>query len=83
MEHLIPEALGGLLTCEFICQRCNSTFGASFEAKARSDPSVRIAIGKLHAQIPNLARKLNDHQEFYTAGVGPSSRGYIRGGESS
>lgn len=80
-EHIVPEALGGKLTCEFLCKSCNSACGASFEAKARTDPSIRIAIERLRPQIPRLADELTENQGYLAVGAGPKSRGYVREGE--
>ena len=51
-EHVIPEALGGDLTCYFLCKPCNDVFGSSFEAKAKTDPAIRIAVRNLRSEIP-------------------------------
>ena len=80
-EHLIPEALGGTLTCTFLCPHCNSTLGASFEAAARVDPSIRIAAYNLQAQMPELAKKLSENQSVLVHGPGGQERGKIRRGE--
>ena len=80
-EHLIPEALGGALTCTFLCTHCNSTSGASFEAAARADPSILIAVRNLKAQIPELAKKLSDNQPVLVQGPGGQERGKIRSEE--
>jgi hypothetical protein len=69
-EHLLPEALGGILTCTFLCTHCNSTLGASFEAAARADPSIRIAVRNLQAQMPELATKLSEDQPVLVQGPG-------------
>jgi HNH endonuclease len=80
-EHLIPEALGGTLTCTFLCTHCNCTLGVSFEAAARTDPSIRIAIRNLQAQMPELAKKLSENQPVLVQGLGGQERGKIRRGE--
>lgn len=80
-EHIVPEALGGKLISKLLCQGCNSTLGASIEAKARSDPSVRIAVERLREQIPDLARRLMENQNFLANGPGPKTSGFIRGEE--
>ena len=80
-EHLIPEALGGTLTCTFLCTLCNSTLGSSFEAEARADPSIRLAVGNLQAQMPELAKKLSEDQPVLVKGPGGKERGKIQGGE--
>jgi hypothetical protein len=81
LEHLIPAALGGVLTCSFLCGKCNSTLGASFEAAAKADPSIRIAVSNLQSHIPGLASKLTENQQFISQGPGGLERGKIRGGK--
>jgi hypothetical protein len=81
VEHLIPQALGGILTSDLLCGACNSSLGASFEAAARSDPSIRIAVWNLRARIPNLAEKLTENQTYLGSGPGGTERGVIRNGE--
>lgn len=80
-EHLIPEALGGNLTCDFLCRPCNSRLGATFEAAARNDPSIRISAQKLQESIPNLADKLRENQDFFVDGPDGRNRGRIRTGD--
>jgi hypothetical protein len=63
-EHIIPRALGGQLTCEFLCKSCNETFGNTFESKARTDPSVRLAIHNLSAQLPELYASIENGQRY-------------------
>ena len=80
-EHIIPDSLGGILTCKFLCTSCNSSLGKSFEAAVRSDPSVRIAIGNLGSEIPNLFQKLTNNQDYIGIGPGGTDRGVIRNGQ--
>ena len=79
-EHLIPRALGGILTCRFLCRTCNSRFGSEVEAFAKSDPSVLLAVGQLQGQIPELWRRLIEDQPHSATGAGPGGSGYIRDG---
>ena len=79
-EHIIPSSLGGILTCTFLCRACNSDLGAYLEALAKTDPSIRLAIGHLHTQIPELARKLTEGQAFISHGPGGKSQGTIKNG---
>ena len=51
-EYVIPAALGGKLKCDFLCKPCNDFFGSSFEAKARTDPAIRIAVAPASAGTP-------------------------------
>jgi hypothetical protein len=61
-EHVIPEALGGILTCKFLCKSCNDSFGKGFEARAKTDPSIRLAIGNLRDKLPNLYNSIEQNQ---------------------
>ena len=81
-EHLIPDALGGVLTCDFLCKDCNSTLGSSFEAQAKKDPDIQVARHKLQGQISDeLAEKLYDGQSVLIQGPGGQEPGKIRKGE--
>jgi hypothetical protein len=80
-EHVLPQALGGNLTCRFLCKQCNSDLGAKFEGFAKSDPVIQSTIGELHAVVPSLVRQLTDGQTYITKGPGGKSRGRVRGGE--
>src|SRR5262249_33190043 len=74
-EHLIPESLGGRLVTKFLCQPCNSTFGSRADVIARSDPSIRLAIGNLAKRLPSLAQKLSENQSY----VAKSAGGWVKG----
>jgi hypothetical protein len=63
-EHIIPAALGGVLTCEFLCKKCNDAFGATFEAKAKTDPAIRNAIRHLRDQLPELHASMENGQAY-------------------
>ena len=81
-EHLIPDALGGVLTCDFLCRDCNSTLGYSFEAEARTDPDIQLARHKLQGQMSDeLAQKLFEGQSVLIQGPGWQEPGKIRKGE--
>ena len=80
-EHIIPSSLGGSLTCNFLCKKCNSTLGANIEAAAKTDPSVRIALKNLEGSIPDLVAQIHEGQKFVSNGPGGKSRGKIRGGQ--
>ena len=84
-EHVIPRALGGIITCDFVCQSCNSKMGAGFERLAKSDPSIRLAIGNLSQELPKLYSSIEDGQEHILATavgqiVGKYRDGEIQGG---
>jgi hypothetical protein len=80
-EHVIPEAVGGRLTVDFLCGKCNSNLGARHEALVRIDPTVRLLANELTSQIPKLVAMLSEGQRV--VGIGPDGRspGYIRKGE--
>ena len=80
VEHLIPGALGGSLSCRFLCRACNSWLGRKVEAFARSDPSVLIAVHKLHGQIPEQLHRLVEHHPHIAIGEGPRTSGHLRDG---
>ena len=81
-EHLIPDALGGVLTCDFLCKDCNSSLGSSFEAQARKDPDIQVARHKLQGQMSEeLAEKLYEGQPVLIHGSGGQEPGKIRKGE--
>lgn len=80
-EHLIPEALGGKLTCEFVCKFCNSKMGGGFERSAKTDPSIRIAIGNLSNELPDLYAAIEEGQEHIVNTNIGTVIGKYRGGE--
>jgi HNH endonuclease len=80
-EHIIPSSLGGILTCSFLCRACNSDLGAYLEALAKTDPSIRLASGHLQTQIPELAKKLTEGQDFISHGPGGKSQGTVKNGQ--
>jgi hypothetical protein len=75
-EHVVPAALGGDLKCDLLCKPCNDLFGSSFEARAKTDPAIRIAVAKLRSQIPLLYDQVEDGQP-YLARSGPARVGAI------
>ena len=80
-EHIIPQALGGRLTCKFLCTRCNSELGRGTEMAARSDPSTLLAAQNLEDKIPKLARELiENHPHIGHSEPGPAP-GYVRNGQ--
>ena len=63
-EHVIPQAIGGSLTCDFLCKPCNDRLGQT-EAHLKSDPAVRLAIENLKGQVPlDLYRTVSEAQSF-------------------
>lgn len=79
-EHIIPAALGGRLTCYFLCAGCNSKLGHKIEGQAKSDPTIQLLAGKLAEEIPQLASQLLDGQTYISSGPGGASRGRVKGG---
>lgn len=57
-EHIIPQSLGGILTCKFLCRHCNSLFGKGFEAKARLAPEIRKAVTDVDLVSADFKEKL-------------------------
>jgi hypothetical protein len=61
-EHVIPDSLGGILQCDFLCSDCNSKFGHTFEANAKCDPAIRRAIAALQTELPSLHASIEKQQ---------------------
>lgn len=78
---MIPEALGGRLTCHFLCATCNSRLGREVEGLAKADPTIRLLAAKLSKKIPRLAGRLIEGQEYVSSGPGGPSRGRIKDSE--
>jgi hypothetical protein len=83
-EHVIPAALGGILTCKFICKPCNDGFGNGFESRAKTDPSIRLAIYNLKQKLPALYNSIEQGQPHVintTVGAIPAmyDKGTLRG----
>ncbi len=74
-EHVVPASLGGALQVRFLCRRCNSTLGHEWEATAREDASIRLAVENLAHEIPRIADRFAEGQWF----VGRSHEGQVRG----
>lgn len=62
-EHLIPGAIGGKLTCKFLCKQCNDHLG-SMEARFKNDARIRLAINKLKPLLPNLWKVMSEGQHY-------------------
>ncbi len=80
-EHLIPRALGGRLTSEFLCSSCNSRLGHDLEGAAKSDPSVLLAVQHLSERIPYLAKSIVESHSHIGYSEPGAARGYIQNGE--
>lgn len=80
-EHIIPKALGGILTCSFLCKECNSSLGTRVDAEVKKDPRTRFAVDNLESSIPNFAFNFREGQKYLLYGQGLAERGKIRKGE--
>ena len=80
-EHVLPQAIGGKLTCQFLCRNCNSHLGRKFEGFVKFDPLIQSTVNRLSSSIPLLAQQLTEGQSFTSVGPGGGSKGWIRGGE--
>jgi len=80
-EHLIPEALGGKLTCKFLCVHCNSRLGRMLESSAKSDPAILLSAKNLEKDIPQLTGKLIKNHPHIGHSEQGSTCGYIKNNE--
>ncbi len=76
-EHVIPQQVGGKLSAYFLCKPCNDRLGSDVEARVKHDPSIRLAIEELRAQMPKLARAVSDGMPY--VGPAPESVGDVCG----
>lgn len=76
-EHLIPAALGGRLTCHFLCVSCNSKLGHEVEGQARADPTIQL----LAERVPRLTKQLLENQTYVSSGPGGEFPGRVKSGE--
>lgn len=74
-EHVIPQAIGGILSVRFLCKSCNSTLGSTVEARVKTDPSIRCAIEAIRPLAPDIAARLGDGQEY----IGETETGKLSG----
>jgi len=75
IEHIIPQAVGGILTAPFLCKPCNDKLGARVEAAVKEDPSIQLAIEALHNRLPKLAATITEGQAY----IANSPRGKVQG----
>jgi len=75
IEHIIPEAIGGILTAPFLCKPCNDKLGERVEAAVKGDPSIRLAIEALRSRLPKLAATIAEGQPY----IAESPRGKVQG----
>ena len=80
-EHIIPKAIGGILTCSFLCKECNSSLGIRVDAEVKKDPRIRFAVANLQSDIPDLAYKFMEGQPGISQVGGWPEQGKFRKGE--
>jgi HNH endonuclease len=80
-EHVIPSSIGGILQCDFLCFDCNSKFGHTFDATAKSDPAIRQAIAELQTELPSLYRSIENGQKHLISTNAGQIIGRYRDGE--
>lgn len=78
---MIPDALGGKLTCDFLCRECNSKLGKDLESKAKSDPSILLAVKNLQLKIPSLASDIVESHPHISHSEPGTNKGYIKNGK--
>jgi hypothetical protein len=79
-EHLIPEAIGGRLTCDFLCQPCNSILG-QIEALLKEDSRIRLAIDNLKASLPDLWATMAEGRPYIAVGPDGTVDAELKNGE--
>jgi hypothetical protein len=72
-EHVIPKCVGGVLKSHFLCKECNDRVGATHEAALKEDPAIRLAVGGLREQIPEIYNVVSERQQF----VGENEHGRV------
>lgn len=79
VEHIIPAALGGELTCKFLCKTCNEQIGHGFESGAKNAPELRrAALGTLGASRPDLIDRLETGTKYISDFGGQRVRQTLR-----
>lgn len=64
--HVIPESVGGKLSAQCLCRRCNSDMGTA-EALLAQDVAVRLLVDKLEDQLPaDVVRSIRYRQSYFT-----------------
>jgi HNH endonuclease len=81
LEHVIPNALHGRLASRFLCSDCNSSFGHTIDAAAKSDPAIRLAARAIEKSIPCLVAKFEEGQRYIIQTDVAMLQGYKQGGE--
>jgi hypothetical protein len=66
VAHVIPESIGGRLSAEILCKRCNSDMGTS-EALLAQDVSVRVLVDSLEDRLPTeIVARVRYRQNYFT-----------------
>ena len=65
-EHIIPDSIGGRLQAKMLCTDCNSKLGSTLISKVKTDPSIRLAVGHLESDIPELFEAIENNQLYVT-----------------
>src|SRR5262245_21565931 len=79
-EHVIPKSIGGDLTCNLICKPCNDGLGSTFEARAKTDPAVRLAVANLRSAIPDIYSLVEEGQRYFSQSGPARVSGIFRAG---
>jgi hypothetical protein len=79
-EHLIPEAIGGRLICNFLCQNCNSQLG-QIEARLKNNAGIRLAIDNLKSTLPELWATMSNNQRYVAVGPDGTLGAKLKNGE--
>lgn len=81
-EHVIPEAIGGKLTCAFLCKHCNDRLGLR-EARLKNDSRIRWAIQNLQQRLPSLWKTMSQGQSYAVLSPSGNLAAHLKNGEVS
>jgi hypothetical protein len=79
-EHLIPEAIGGRLACNFLCKHCNDILG-QLEARLKDDARIRLAINNLKSALPELWAHMSEGGSYLAVGPDRTLGAKLKDGE--
>ena len=79
-QHVVPRALGGKLTCRFLCGDCNSTLGSDLEAHSKYDAIIVRLAAESRGANSRLDALVDSLPHTGQSGRGPVS-GFIRNDE--
>ena len=61
----MPDAIGGRLTAKILCKQCNDYAGRTIIDRLRFDPSFRMGVENLKAELDeSLYDKLMERQQY-------------------